>query len=64
VGSRNAAQSAPIFDLIAGNGGDVVNYGTIIDPKAFVGKAGSILNVSLSGDVGQHHSCRRYQELQ
>jgi hypothetical protein len=39
-------------DLIAGNGGDVVNYGTILDKKPFVGTAGSIANVNLSGDVG------------
>jgi hypothetical protein len=39
-------------DLIAGNGGDSVNYGTEVDKKSYVGRGGSILNVSMTGSVG------------
>ena len=40
------------FDLIAGNGGDTVNFGSLRDSRAFVGKGGSISRVKLSGDIG------------
>jgi hypothetical protein len=39
-------------DLIAGNGGSTVNYGTNFDTKVFVGKGGSIKNINLKGSVG------------
>jgi hypothetical protein len=39
-------------DLIAGNGGSTVNYGTSSDTKAFVGKGGSISNLNISGSIG------------
>lgn len=40
------------IDLIAGNGGDTINYGTVADRKIFVGKGGSIINAILSGNAG------------
>lgn len=40
------------MDLIAGNGGDTVNYGTIADLRNFVGKGGSISNVIADGSLG------------
>ncbi len=40
------------IDLIAGNGGDTVNYGTVIDPSSFVGRGGSISNVVADGNIG------------
>jgi 3-oxoacyl-[acyl-carrier protein] reductase len=53
---RNIVQpgnTAAHFDLIAGNGGSTRNYGTVFDPKNFVGNGGSILNISsISGEVG------------
>jgi hypothetical protein len=39
-------------DLIAGNGGSTVNYGTITDAKSYVGKGGSITNVTVAGNIG------------
>jgi hypothetical protein len=39
-------------DLIAGNGGDTINYGTVADKKNFVGVGGSILNTFISGSAG------------
>lgn len=52
----NLTQSGSIgarLDLIAGNGGDTVNYGTVADfAKLSVGKGGSIINVVLAGNVG------------
>ncbi|MDB6150785.1 MAG: Na-Ca exchanger/integrin-beta4 [Chthoniobacter sp.] len=39
-------------DLIAGNGGSTVNYGTVADPKSFVGKGGSIINTTVAGNIG------------
>ena len=51
----NLTQSGSIgarLDIIAGNGGDLINYGTVADEKLPVGKGGSILNVSLAGNIG------------
>ncbi len=39
-------------DLIAGNGGDTVNYGSNSDLGSYVGTGGSIVNVSAVGDFG------------
>jgi hypothetical protein len=39
-------------DLIAGNGGSTVNYGSNFDTKTFVGKGGSVKNINLKGTVG------------
>ncbi len=42
------------IDLIAGDGGDTIHYGTPLDkPKTtYVGKGGSISNISLAGEAG------------
>jgi hypothetical protein len=42
------------IDLIAGNGGDTVHYGTPLDkPKTtFVGRGGSVKNITLAGEAG------------
>jgi hypothetical protein len=40
------------FDLIAGNGGSTLNFGTVTDTTLFVGKGGSVRNVTLAGNVG------------
>lgn len=40
------------MDLIAGNGGDTVNYGTIADISSFVGRGGSISQVFTDGSIG------------
>ncbi len=40
------------IDLIAGSGGDTVNYGTVVDLSHFVGKGGSISNVHADGSIG------------
>lgn len=42
-------------DLIAGNGGSTVNYGTITS-ASFVGKGGSISNVKIAGNIGSGHA--------
>ena len=39
-------------DLISGNGGDTINYGTVIDPAPNVGRGGSISNVIIAGNIG------------
>lgn len=52
IGVVQNGQTGAHFDLIAGNGGDTINYGTVFDPKPFVGKGGSIRNVTLAGDIG------------
>jgi hypothetical protein len=39
-------------DLIAGNGGDTVNYGIVGDLKFFVGAGGSVSNVTVAGEIG------------
>jgi hypothetical protein len=40
------------MDFIAGNGGSTLDYGTIFDTKSYVGKGGSLINVSITGDFG------------
>lgn len=40
------------IDLIAGNGGDTINYGTVIDLASFVGRGGSVSNVVADGNIG------------
>lgn len=45
------------IDLIAGNGGDTVNYSSsVIAPKVYAGKGGSISSVVLSGEIGNTDS--------
>lgn len=39
-------------DLIAGNGGDTVNYGATLNKKYYVGLGGSVTNVKLAGTAG------------
>jgi hypothetical protein len=39
-------------DLIAGNGGSLINYGKGIDTKVPVGRGGSVTNVNLAGNAG------------
>ncbi len=50
--NQPAGNQGSHFDLIAGNGGSTLNYGTIFDTKTFVGKGGSVLNVNVVGDFG------------
>ena len=51
-GFRQFGDNKAHMDFIAGNGGSTVNYGTTVDPKPFVGRGGSIMNVDLSGTAG------------
>lgn len=39
-------------DLIAGNGGDTLNFGTVANDKVTVGKGGSVSNVFIAGSIG------------
>lgn len=41
-------------DLIAGNGGSTLNYGSVFDSpkKVYVGKGGSIKSINMQGDIG------------
>lgn len=43
-------------DLIAGNGGNTVNYGSTLDLSGGIGGGGSIRKVSISGDVGNNRT--------
>jgi hypothetical protein len=47
VGEVNAS-----IDLIAGNGGSTINYGTPIDVKTNVGKGGSISGINIQANIG------------
>ena len=40
-------------DLIAGNGGSTLNFGTVTDVKNYVGVGGSIRDIRLTGNAGQ-----------
>ena len=53
VGVVQTGQTGAHFDFIAGNGGDTINYGTVLDrPLPFVGRGGSVQNIQLTGDIG------------
>ena len=52
VNVSQTGQTGAHFDLIAGNGGDTINYGTVLDRAPFVGKGGSVRNVAVAGDIG------------
>ena len=52
TGFKQDLAIAARVDLIAGNGGGTVNYGTVADAKPFVGKGGSITNTSIRGNIG------------
>ena len=52
-GVIQTGQTGAHFDFIAGNGGDTLNYGTVLDrPLPFVGRGGSVRNIQVSGDIG------------
>lgn len=40
------------MDIIAGDGGSTIHYGTVLDKKGFVGVGGSIKNVDLASSLG------------
>jgi hypothetical protein len=53
-------------DLIAGNGGNTLNYGFITDKGVPVGVGGSVKNIRLSGSIGNidpHVPIRSYNDL-
>ena len=53
VGVRQTGQTGAHFDFIAGNGGDTINYGTVLDsPLPYVGRGGSVQDVQVTGDIG------------
>jgi hypothetical protein len=51
-GVRQVGGVSSRIDLIAGNGGDTVNYGTVIDLSSSVGRGGSVSNVVADGNIG------------
>jgi hypothetical protein len=52
TGTRQRGASQAHVNLIAGNGGDSIHYGTVYDAKPFVGSGGSVTNVVVTGDIG------------
>lgn len=56
------------FDLIAGNGGDTPDYGTVEDKVGYAGNGGNILNISIDGDIGNTSdpgaAIKSYNDLQ
>lgn len=51
-GFTQTGQPFAHLDLIAGNGGSTANYGTIFDLVSHVGNGGGIVNVAVTGDLG------------
>lgn len=49
---RQTGNNGVHVDLIAGNGGDSINYGHLRDKKNFVGQGGSVQDISIVGDIG------------
>ena len=63
--AQNGAIAAR-FDLIAGDGGDALNYGTVVDRGVPVGIGGSITNIALRGNIGNiapHVPIKSYNDL-
>ncbi len=52
IGLKQDASGNAITDLIAGNGGSTINYGSTLDSSTKVGRGGSISKVKLAGDIG------------
>ncbi len=52
VGIISEGNSQAHYNLIGGDGGDTITYGTALDPKAYVGRGGSISTVRIAGDIG------------
>jgi hypothetical protein len=52
VSVKQSVSGGTHTDLIAGNGGNTINYGTTLSFSSGVGNGGSIINVSLAGDAG------------
>ncbi len=40
------------MDIIAGDGGSTIHYGTVLDKKGFVGVGGSVKNIDLASSLG------------
>lgn len=49
---RQRGATAAASDLIAGNGGSLISYGTGSDTRIAVGRGGSVTNVILTGSAG------------
>jgi len=48
---QDASQSTPV-DLIAGDGGSTVNFGSPLDASTKAGKGGSIHDIDIAGNIG------------
>ena len=62
--SQNAQNT--VVDLIAGNGGSTINFGTSLDLTTKVGRGGSISNISVVGDIGDiaaSHAIVAYNDI-
>lgn len=52
TGYKQRGSQTAHADLIAGNGGSTINYGTIGDKVSYVGNGGSVRTVEVAGDIG------------
>ena len=67
IGFTQTGSNLSHADLIAGNGGSTLNFGTFFDKVSFVGNGGSVENVTVSGTIGNidsHVPIRSYNDLQ
>ncbi len=52
VGFNQIGNIQAHVDLIAGNGGSSIHYGTVLDNVVYAGRGGNIANTFITGDVG------------
>ena len=67
IGFTQTGSNLSHADLIAGNGGSTLNFGTFFDKASFVGNGGSVQNVTVSGTIGNtdsHVPIKSYNDLQ
>ena len=57
VNIRQDASQLTAVDIIAGNGGNTVNFGSSLDTSTKAGRGGSIRTVDVAGSIGSisHH---------
>ncbi len=52
IGISQKGALDPRMDIVAGNGGSTIHYGTVLDKKGYVGVGGSVREVRIASNLG------------
>lgn len=66
TGLKQESSGNTIVDIIAGNGGNTMNFGSTLDATSKVGRGGSISKVNVAGNIGDiqvDHAIRSYNNI-